>query len=442
MLLIFVLLSLFVGPVSTVLIPNVQVPPRSPPPPPFPTEHCSEEEFKSKDIDLILYGGTGFTGRLAAKYLKGHPEKPNWLIGGRDKIKLEYVRTVLAANSSNPVESIVFGMRNEAYVNKMIRRARVIVNFAGPYELNGGETLIRAALATCTHYVDIATETHWKAKILKKYASTAESRGVALVQSAGFSSVASDFLAMSAIQDVVKAQQEPPSNVMVVWTKLNGGQSGGQIAAAQSELMHGSNSDAYILAPDTGENQKVDWRIDGMEGFGYHDGLGRLAEYIHAPVDCPVIHRSVMMMFPNAAISVQEAANASLGAQCMKFLNNRTMLAINPPVKLNPKAGQGPPLWVQRRGSFAGLAIASGKWIPGTTKMGVRAAHVTLEGRGDPQFVGSAKMATEVALSLAQQGPAGGRGGYLTPSVALGMDVMEERLRKVDDGRFITITHA
>lgn len=442
MVLIFVLLSLLLEPALAVLIPNIPEQPRSAAPPAaLPTERCTDSDVSSKDLDLILYGVTGFTGRLAANYLMEHPEKPNWAVAGRDKIKLNYVRTVITQNNSKPVEGLAFGMKNAGIVREMTNRARVIVNFAGPFERNGAEVLIRAALATCTHYVDITTETHWKAKILKKYASVAEKRGVAIVQSAGFSSVASDLLAMSAIQDVVEAQQEPPTNVMVVWTKFNDGASGGQIAAAQSELMNGPNKDAYILAPDLAENQKVDWKIDGMESYGLHDRLGKLVESALAPMDCPVIRRSIKLQFPLAAVSVQQAATTSLAEERMLFLNNQTVLATNPPAQMTPKPGHGPPIWVQRRGSFAGLAMASGKWVPGVSKMGAHQARVTMDGHGDPSFMGSARMATEVALGLARNGAESNKAGYLTPSAALGTRILEDRLRRVDGGRFMTISH-
>merc|ERR1712079_819467 len=181
------------------------------------------------------------------------------------------MKSRLGSNNPN-LESIVVGLKNAAGLLRMAKRARTILNFAGPYEKIGSEALIRAALEGCAHYVDISTETFWKAEMLNKYASTADARGVALVQSAGFASLAADFLAMSAIQDVVKAQQEPPSNVMVVWTRYNDGLSGGQSASAQYELLrHGHVNDPYILAPETAEYKKVDWTVDGMEEYGLQE---------------------------------------------------------------------------------------------------------------------------------------------------------------------------
>merc|ERR1719288_233650 len=109
----------------------------------------------------------------------------------------------------------------------------------------------------------------------------------------------------------MEAQQALPSNVMVVWTQFNDVLSGGQIETQKYDLMHhGPNLDAYILAPDTAENQKLDWKVDGMEDYGYHDGLGKLSESFLASTDCPVIRRSIKAKFPKASVSVQMAVNS------------------------------------------------------------------------------------------------------------------------------------
>merc|ERR1712061_249277 len=118
---------------------------------------------------------------------------------------------------------------------------------------------------------------------------------------------------MSAIQDVTEVQQVPPTDVMVVWTRYNSAVSGGQTLTTNYVMKHhGRTVDPYILARETPEMQKVDWNVDGMEDFGWHDGLGILSASSLAQTDCPVIRLSILQQFPNASISIKQAVNASL----------------------------------------------------------------------------------------------------------------------------------
>lgn len=57
--------------------------------------------MSTRDYDLILYGATGFTGRLAARYLATHSETAacRWAIAGRDTERLRAVQSELSATT-------------------------------------------------------------------------------------------------------------------------------------------------------------------------------------------------------------------------------------------------------------------------------------------------------------------------------------------------------
>merc|ERR1712079_799002 len=103
------------------------------------------------------------------------------------------------------------------------------------------------------------------------------------------------------------------------------------------------------------------------------------------------------------------------------FLGNQTQNHLEGAVMTNPSPGQVPPQWVRKHGSFAGTAIANGRWERNPGKNNGMNAHITLEGHGDPSFMGSAIMATVVALGLTVLSPDEKTGGYLTPVLALGL---------------------
>lgn len=409
---------------------------------PLGTRGCEPELMEKKDIDLLVYGVTGFVGKLAAMHLVNHRAKPRWAIGGREQLSLDYVKALVSENNANPPESHVFELRdNDTRMGDAVRRAKAVVNFAGPFESANADALIRAAVAACAHYVDISGETRWNARVLRQQKASAEERGTAIVQAAGFNSAVSDLLAMSAIQDVVDAGKSTPTNVMVVWTDINDAVSGGQIATVKKdETRHVPNNDPYALAPEISEDMKLDYTVDGMEGYGLHKGFGNMLPASLAARNCPVVRRSMMLRFPTSPISMREAyANSSLQEKRHAFLNNPPNDITNPLVQPVPLAGEGPPVWVLRHGSFGALAIAKGQWNGDASAL--HESRVTVQGRGDPFFMGSARIATEVALSLASSGPVGKKGGYLTPTAAIGVRELEQLLTKVDGGKLMTVTH-
>lgn len=436
------LLAFFIGPVPAIFFesgPNMHIPGL---PPPIPKaflqqEPCTTEEVFGKELDLIIYGASGITGKLAAQYLaKGHREHPRWAIAGRARKTVEDVYWGdLGSNTSTPKQHWNARLDKPTSLLEMTKRARVILNFAGPFEANGCENLIRAALEGCAHYVDVSEETIWNAQMFQKYESTAKARGLAIVQSAGFAALASDLLAMSAFKDALSTKKEMPVDVAVAWTKFNDGVSGTQMLSINNSfLVHGPVKDPYILIPSAMEEQRQDTTVDGnTHKYDFVPFLGlTLKKWSNAQIACPVVRRSLVMMYPKATTHVQEAATSDLLPERRRFLEDPAMTNRLGPVPKFPGVGQGPPQWVHRNGSFAGLAIAS-------TTNGQRT--VGIEGFVGPSFAATARMATELALGLSFQGTISGVGGYFTPTTALGVEELENRLNLVDNGEFVKIKH-
>ena len=51
--------------------------------------------MEEKKYQIILYGATGFTGKLCAEYYHSNYPDLNWAIAGRNKEKLENLKTEL-----------------------------------------------------------------------------------------------------------------------------------------------------------------------------------------------------------------------------------------------------------------------------------------------------------------------------------------------------------
>ncbi|WP_330252819.1 saccharopine dehydrogenase NADP-binding domain-containing protein [Nocardia sp. NBC_00565] len=142
-----------------------------------------------RNYDIVIFGATGFTGRLAAEYLAEHlPAEASWAIAGRSAQKLEGVRDglgrpdlpILVADSSDPVA-----------LAKVAASTRVLITTVGPL-LKYGEELVKACAEAGTDYLDLAGEQEFLDTMFVKYRDTATASGARIVHSAGFDSVPHD----------------------------------------------------------------------------------------------------------------------------------------------------------------------------------------------------------------------------------------------------------
>ena len=113
----------------------------------------------SKEFDIIIWGATGFTGRLVAEYIfKNYSSgKLNWAIAGRDKKKLINVRDKIADEN---IPLIIADSFDEVSLTKMTQRTKVICSTVGPYS-KYGSLLVKSCIKTNTHYCDLAGEAQW-----------------------------------------------------------------------------------------------------------------------------------------------------------------------------------------------------------------------------------------------------------------------------------------
>src|SRR6185369_14232872 len=107
------------------------------------------------EFDVIVYGATGYTGRLVAEYLAqryGIGGQVAWAMAGRSAAKLAEVRDLIGAPAETPL--IVADADDPASLEAMVRRGKAIITTVGPYQLYG-DKLIAACAAAGTDYLDL-----------------------------------------------------------------------------------------------------------------------------------------------------------------------------------------------------------------------------------------------------------------------------------------------
>src|SRR6187455_1817476 len=156
----------------------------------------------SRPYDLVLFGGTGFTGGLTADYLAAHlPAGKRWALVGRNRTKLDAVAARIAtANPDAPVPELVEADAGDpAAMREVAESTRVVITTVGPYVLYG-DPLVAACAEAGTDYVDLTGEPEFVDRMYVAHHATAERTGARLVHACGFDSIPHDLGAYYAVQ--------------------------------------------------------------------------------------------------------------------------------------------------------------------------------------------------------------------------------------------------
>jgi short subunit dehydrogenase-like uncharacterized protein len=147
-----------------------------------------------RPYDLVLFGGTGFTGGLTAEYLARHaPSDLRWALAGRNPQKLEALRERLGAiaEDAGELELLQADMTDPASLQRVAEQARVVVTTVGPYALHG-EPLVAACAAAGTDYCDLTGEPEFVDRMWNLHHERAKATGARLVHCCGFDSIPHD----------------------------------------------------------------------------------------------------------------------------------------------------------------------------------------------------------------------------------------------------------
>jgi len=386
----------------------------------------------TRTYDVIVYGATGFTGRLVAEHMLakyGVGRDTKWAMAGRSKSKLEAVRTEIGGPAELPL--VVADASDPASLLAMARAAKVVITTVGPYQLYG-EGLIAACAEAGTDYVDLCGEPAWMAAMIAKYDEKAKASGARIVFSCGFDSIPFD-LGVVFLQKHAKARfGAPVPRVRGRVRSMKGGFSGGTLAsllatvkaARRDPTIPKTLADPFALTPGfTGPAQPSGDRVM------HDDTAGQWATpFIMAMINTKNVHRTNHllgkafgadflydeMLLTGDGPKGEKRAKTAAGASRMQ----NALLGFGPTRALLrtfalPKPGQGPTKEERETGFYDVL-------FTGEAKDG-RTLRVGVKGDKDPGYGSTSKMIAESALCLARDvGRDQTAGGVWTPGAALG----------------------
>ncbi|PZD72761.1 Putative trans-acting enoyl reductase [Acaryochloris thomasi RCC1774] len=394
--------------------------------------------MSERTYDVVLYGASGFTGQQTVQYFADHaPDHLKWAIAGRNRQKLEAVRTKVGCET---VDILVADGRDQVGTDAIATQTRIVLTTAGPFALYG-QAMVDACVRSHTHYVDITGETAWVRSLIETYHEQAATQGTRIIPLCGFDSVPSDlgaYLMVRYLQQLGKS-----CKVVKAYFEAAGGFNGGTLASAYNLIDAGQWSqmgDPYLLNPP---EVRPETAAEDLQWSQYDQDLGAwVAPFFMGPVNTRVVRRSsalysqwqdpygsqftyqesLVFQGPLSGLkaTVTTVGTGLLVAMMQQPWVRRSLLQPN-----FPQPGEGPSEQVMDEGWFRCQLLAIDE--EGGQHRGL------IYNPGDPGNRSTVKFLCESALALAldfERLPGGPqRGGVLTPATGLG-DVLADRLRQ------------
>ena len=385
----------------------------------------------SRDLDLVLWGATGYTGRLLARCVAERaPAGLRWALAGRDRSRLRAV----AAELDLDVELVLADAHEPDSLAAMARRAKVVASVVGPYALHGS-ALVAACVEAGSDYADLTGELPWMRACIDAFDAPARASGARVVHACGFDSVPSDLGVLLLQRTAIERWGRPCRWVRHTFGPVDGVVAGGTARSAlallaealQNPGVRRSLADRELLAP--GAPPSASARDPWWPRFDH--ALGSWTTHFPmALVNTRVVRRTRALLGEPWGLGFEyrerwraphwlAAAGVSLARPALPAL-----LSFGPVRRLVerrlPKPGEGPSLERLLRGSFRSVLIGR---VEGVEEPVV--VHVGSD--VDPGYLATARMLREVCFGLAAD-EFDAPGGVLTPGY-IGGERLLERLQ-------------
>ena len=202
-----------------------------------------------KDLDIVVYGATGFTGKLCAEYIHASSRPIKWAIAGRSADKLSTVQGGL----SPEIEIIIADGDDDGALKAMAARAKVILSTAGPFHRYGSSwwrLVLKIQHIMSTSQAKISGQGDDR-----KTSRAAAAKGVRIIPSCGFDLIPSDLGSFFGIRKL-----GAPVKRVESFHSFKGGASGGTLETifSMGDLdLKDELTDPFLLNPPDSYNAEM-----------------------------------------------------------------------------------------------------------------------------------------------------------------------------------------
>jgi len=374
------------------------------------------------EFDIIVYGATGFTGRLVAEYLTNNyaDGSVTWAMAGRSLTKLREVRDQIGAPADTPL--ITANADDPEALLAMAARATVVATTVGPYQLYG-EPLLAACVTAGTAYVDLCGEPNWMHDMIRKYDADAKASGARIVFSCGFDSIPFDLGVWAVEQAAIAKFGKPAPRVKGRVIAMKGTFSGGTFASGKATAAAAMKDpsvfkalvDPFSLTPGfEGPNQpkgvlpEYDKAVDAW-----------VAPFMMAVINTKNVHRTNFLAgHPYGEDFQYDEMMVAPGIGDLGKAAAEAIAKMNPMnAEKGPAPGEGPSKEERDTGHYEIAFVAE---MPDG-----QSVKATIKGDRDPGYGSTSKMIAESAICLVKD--VKGEGGVWTPG-ALMAEPLKKRL--------------
>ena len=371
-----------------------------------------------KEYDFVVYGATGFTGKLVVEYLVhkySNNSQIKWALAGRNLEKLESV----AASKNVPEGTGLLEVDSNhiASIEEMISKTKCVLTTVGPYQLYGND-IVSACAKSGIDYVDLCGEPGWMYEKINELTETARETGSRIVFSCGFDSIPFDLGVLFLQNEVTRRYGKPSVNVRGRVKEMNGEFSGGTAAslgATMAALKEKPELFTVLANPFSLSNGFVgpDQPADNKPIFD--DKLDTwVAPFFMAPINTKNVHRSNALM--NHMYGKDFCYNEMWvmgpgddGKAAADFISSSN------PLSNAPKPGEGPSRESRENGNYDILFCGD---------INDESVHVSVVGDMDPGYGSTSKMIAESAICLVKECE-DLNGGIYTPAPSMGTKLIK-----------------
>ena len=382
---------------------------------------------ETKKYDFIVYGATGFTGKLVVEYLVerylGNPEI-KWALAGRNLEKLKSV-----AKSKNVPDDICLftaDSNDKTSVENLVSKTRCILTVVGPYQLYGNN-IIESCAKSGTDYVDLCGEPGWMHEKINELSDISKESGSRIVFSCGFDSIPFDLGVLFLQNEIIKRFNKPAPNVRGRVRAMNGEFSGGTAAslgATMSALKEKPELFAVLANPFALSNGFIGPDQPADNKPVYDEKLDSwVAPFFMAPINTKNIHRSNALMdhiygedFCYNEMWIQGTGDE--GKAAADFISKSN------PLSNAPQPGEGPSRESRENGNYHLLFCGD---------IDDKSIHVSVTGDMDPGYGSTSKMITESAVCLVKECD-DLKGGIYTSASSMGTKL----IKRLEDNAGLT----
>jgi len=371
-----------------------------------------------KEYDFVVYGATGFTGKLVVEYLMhkySNNSKVKWALAGRNLEKLESV--AVSKNVPEGTGLLEVDSNNIASIEEMISKTKCVLTTVGPYQLYGND-IVSACAKSGIDYVDLCGEPGWMHEKINELTETARETGSRIVFSCGFDSIPFDLGVLFLQNEVTRRYGKPSVNVRGRVREMNGEFSGGTAAslgATMAALKEKPELFAVLANPFSLSNGFAgpDQPADNKPIFD--DKLDTwVAPFFMAPINTKNVHRSNALM--NHMYGKDFCYNEMWvmgpgddGKAAADFISSSN------PLSNAPKPGEGPSRESRENGNYDILFCGD---------INNESVHVSVVGDMDPGYGSTSKMIAESAICLVKECE-DLNGGIYTPAPSMGTKLIK-----------------